>query len=84
MRRDEIVKLLQDRPFKPFRLILSNGTIHEIRHPEMAIVLPSAMYIGIPATAGPAGAADDIVIVSLVHIVQSEYMAPVNPSATNP
>lgn len=83
MRRDDILRPLQERPFRPFRLVLTNGITHEIRHPEMAWVTPTTVFIAIPARNAPAPAADDVVITSLLHIVQIEYLpTPVSP-ATN-
>ena len=80
MRRDGLVKVLQERPFKPFRLILTNGIRHDVRHPDMAIVTPSTIFVGIPASSGPAGAAEDVVIVGLGHVVQIEYLSTASPT----
>jgi hypothetical protein len=71
MRRDELLRLLREQPFRPFRLRLSNGIVPEVRHPDMAIVTPSALYVGVPATGNPPEVADDIVIVALLHIVSA-------------
>jgi hypothetical protein len=30
--------LLKERPFKPFRLVMSSGLAYEVRHPEMALL----------------------------------------------
>jgi hypothetical protein len=30
--------LLQERPFKSFRLVMSSGQAYEVRHPEMALL----------------------------------------------
>ena len=75
MRRDEILQLLRQQPFQPFRLRLSNGIVHEIRHPDMGIVTPSAMVVGVPSQGAAAvDAAENFVIISLVHIVQVEFL----------
>jgi len=81
MRRDDIVQLLQEKPFRPIRLRLSNGIAHEIRHPEMAIVTPSSVVVGIPATNSQPPAAEDYVVVSLIHVVQIEHLTPAQPSS---
>jgi hypothetical protein len=39
--------LLQERPFKPFRIVMSSGQAYEVRHPEMAFVTKTDMLIGI-------------------------------------
>ena len=38
MKSEELIELLEERPFLPLRLHMSNGRIHEVRHPENAIV----------------------------------------------
>lgn len=81
MRRDDILRALQERPFRPFRLVLTGGITHEIRHPEMAIVTPSTVFIGVPADDVPVPAASDVAIVSLLPVVRIEYLpAPAAPS----
>ena len=40
------------RPFEPFRIEVSDGTVYEIRHPELVMVGLGSLIIGIP----PAGA----------------------------
>ena len=82
MRREQIMSLLQQRPFQPFRMRLSNGIVQEVRHPEMAMATASSVIVGMPATSAPAPAIDDYVIVSLLHIVQLEPIpTPVTPTS---
>jgi hypothetical protein len=38
MSKNELIEILEERPFKPLLLHMSNGRSHEIRHPENAIV----------------------------------------------
>lgn len=70
--RNELIRMLQQHPFRAIVLRLSNGIIHEIRHPEMAIATPASIVVGRPASDAPAPAADDFIIVSLLHVVQIE------------
>lgn len=49
MTAEEMIELLEERPFKPLRLHLADGRTREIRHPEMAIVAQDSVAIGIPA-----------------------------------
>ncbi len=39
--------LLRERPFKPFRVIMSSGQAYEVRHPEMAFVTKTDLLVGI-------------------------------------
>jgi hypothetical protein len=36
----DLLRILRKRPFKPFRMLVSDGTDHEIRHPELVMVVP--------------------------------------------
>ena len=38
MLREELTEMLEERPFNPLVIHMSNGRMHEIRHPENAIV----------------------------------------------
>jgi hypothetical protein len=71
--REQILERLRQQPFQPFRLILSNGHTHDIRHPEMAWVSPYYILVGIPdpTQEGP-GAISETVMVSMIHIVEVE------------
>jgi hypothetical protein len=68
-------ELLAQRPFKPFRLVMSSGQTYEVRHPEMAFLTKSDLLVGI-------GDMDDGVpaefkICALLHV------ATIEPLATN-
>ena len=41
MRPDDLLKRLEDRPFRPFRIHLSDGTVLEISDPGDVVVGPS-------------------------------------------
>jgi hypothetical protein len=45
---DDLVRLLEERPFRPLRLYLADGRVREIRHPEMALVSDTLVAIGMP------------------------------------
>jgi hypothetical protein len=76
MRREEILRFLRQQPFRPFRLRLTNDIVHEVRHPDMAIGTPSAVYLGVTIPGTPVEAAEDIIVISLLHVVQVEYLTP--------
>ncbi len=40
-------RLLDKRPFQPFRWVMFSGESYEVRHPEMALVDRSTMYVGL-------------------------------------
>jgi len=53
MEHDELHRLLRQRPFQPFRVVLKDGRTFDIRYPEMNLLARSYIKIGIPETAGP-------------------------------
>lgn len=72
-------ELLAQRPFKPFRLVMSSGQAYEIRHPEMALLTRTDILIGI-------GESDDGVpaefrICSLLHVTA---IVPVSARTSEP
>lgn len=63
-------ELLNQQPFKPFRLIMSSGESFDVRHPEMAWLTRTDILVGIDET-------DDHVpgefrICSLLHVATIE------------
>lgn len=59
-------ELLTERPFKPFRVVMSSGQTYEVRHPEMAWLTRTDLLVGVDE-------ADDGVpaafrICSLLHV----------------
>jgi hypothetical protein len=43
-------ELLTNRPFRPFRLVMSSGQTYEVRHPEMAWLTRTSILVGIDQT----------------------------------
>ncbi|MEM9110461.1 MAG: hypothetical protein AAGC72_10605 [Planctomycetota bacterium] len=61
--------LLAERPFKPFRVVMSSGEKHEVRHPEMAFLSKTSLYVGTELEDGiPA----EFRICSLLHVTTVE------------
>jgi hypothetical protein len=48
----EIKERLSHRPFEPFRVVMSSGDSYEVRHPEMALLVRSGLYIAVPDARG--------------------------------
>jgi len=65
MTTEELIELLEERPFGPLRIHMSNGRTHEIRHPEMAIVGEDVVALGI---VNGNGERPRIRLVSISHI----------------
>ena len=62
--------LLSKRPFQPLVLVMSSGERYAVRHPEMAMLTRTALYIGIGEEAD--GIPADAVWVSLLHVAAVE------------
>lgn len=49
MRPDDLRRLLQGRPFRPFQIHVHEATVYEVRHPESAILTQSTIPVNLPA-----------------------------------
>jgi hypothetical protein len=63
-------ELLTQRPFKPFRLVMSSGETYEVRHPEMAMLTRSDILVGLDET--DEGVPGRFKICSLLHVTAIE------------
>ncbi len=69
---------LSAKPFRPFRLVMSSGQSYEVRHPEMAFLSRTAIYVGVDVEDGvPA----DFRICSLLHVTAIEPLSPAAPAS---
>ena len=67
MNADTIKEYLRREPFEPFVIRLSNGEVHEIRHPECAFVMKTRVIVYYPDE-------DRSVTCALVHINSVEAL----------
>ena len=63
-------ELLTQKPFKPFRLVMSSGEEYEVRHPEMALLTRSDILVGVDET--EEGVPAEFRICSLLHVATIE------------
>lgn len=75
--------LLARRPFKPFRLVMSSGQAHEVRHPEMAMLTRTDLLVGVDVEDD--GVPAEFKICSLLHVTAIEALntPPTETSAAN-
>lgn len=71
MTAEDLIELLEERPFQTLRIRLSDGRSYEIRHPEMAIVTPTIVAIGLSQGNG-SRLAERVTHCSIAHIVEAE------------
>lgn len=70
-RPDDIQSRLRERPFRPFRLIVSKGLRLDVYHPDLVLVGQRDLTIGYPSPDNPR-LYDRLLRVALVHIVGIE------------
>ncbi len=63
-------ELMAQRPFKPFRLVMSSGQAYEVRHPEMAFLTRTSILVGMDI--GDDGLPAEFKICSLLHVTAIE------------
>ena len=81
-RSEDIQKRLREKPFRPFRIIASEGLRYDIFHPDLVFVGTRDLMIGFPGPDNPT-VYDQVTRVALVHVVAMEDIAPPSTS-TNP
>ena len=85
MRPDDLNELLHRQPFQPFRITLSNGRTYDVRHPEIAVVGRSTLFLGDHAADLPPGVFDTFHLITLLHINNVEPISlPTTPGANGP
>lgn len=80
-RPQDIQARLREKPFRPVRLIASEGLRYEIHHPDLVLVGERDLIIGFPGPGSPS-IYDRVVRVAIVHLVGLEDITA--PSANGP
>jgi hypothetical protein len=75
VQREELQQLLRQRPFRPFRVYVTDGRVFDIRFHDMNLLRESYFDIGIPEeNGGPDPFADHFVMVPIKMIARVELM----------
>ena len=77
---EDIQGRLREKPFRPFRIIPSEGLRFDIRHPDLVFVGRHDLMIGFAHPDSPT-IYDRVTRVSLLHIVALEDLPPQASSA---
>lgn len=72
IRMKDILELANRKPFQPFRIHLSDGTSHDVPHPEMLKVSTNTVILFIPKAKYNFVAFDDYKTLSILHMTQLE------------
>jgi hypothetical protein len=79
-RPEDVREQLDRRPFKPFRICMSDGSTYTVTHPELCLVEHSAVVVGVPDPRRR-GIAMQLHYCALVHITR---FVPLNGQAKRP
>ncbi|MCS6977595.1 MAG: hypothetical protein NZM31_11385 [Gemmatales bacterium] len=71
LRPKDIQARLRERPFRPFRLVVSEGLRFDINHPDLVLVGQRDLTIGYPSAEDPQ-LYDRLLRVALAHVVGIE------------
>ncbi len=71
MRAEDLLEFTRKRPFEPFRIHISGGSVYDIRHPDQIIVLRSRAVVGVGSDNGVPERLDHL---ALVHVVRVEEL----------
>ena len=71
---EDILELVQRTPFVPFRICMSDGCAHDIRHPELVLVYPRYVLVAEPSTRRQ-GLMEKLNHCSILHISRLEPLA---------
>ena len=82
-RAEDIQARLREQPFRPLRLIASEGLRYDIYHPDLVLVGQRDLTIGFPSPDNTA-IYDRVVRVALVHLVALEDLPAPAASANGP
>lgn len=74
IRMKDIVELGSRQPFQPFRIHVSDGSSHEVAHPELLKVGTNTVLLFTPKTKHNFMAFDDCQTISILHITRLETM----------
>ncbi len=80
MAPEELRDTVQQQPFEPFRLVMTDGTGYDIRHPDLLWVGRRTAYVGLTGQPGQTFF-ERAVRVDLLHVIRTE---PINSTTAPP
>jgi hypothetical protein len=75
---------LRKKPFKPFRVFLSDGSSHDVPHPEMALVTQGEISIAVSGAADEDAVPEKMVYCDPWHITRLEPIPQAEPKKRRP
>jgi hypothetical protein len=68
----DLLQALRRRPFVPFRLHITDGTIYDVGHPELLLLAVGSAVVGLPSAKLPLPQVERYEIVDLLHVIRLE------------
>ena len=85
MTPEDLKEHLRKKPFVPFRITLTDGSTHDVRHPELCMVGRRSVEIGVGVKENdPDLLFDRIVHADVFHVVKVEPLAPGSTNLNGP
>ena len=81
-RPEEIQARLRQQPFRPLRLVVSEGLRYDIHHPDLVMVGQRDLTIGSPSANNPS-IYNGLTRVAIVHVVGMEDLPVPTPPGSN-
>ena len=72
IRMRDIFEMVARQPFQPFRIHCSDGSGHEVRHPELIKISPTIVILFTPLEKYNYTAFDESQTISILHITRLE------------
>jgi hypothetical protein len=82
-RAEDIRTRLREQPFRPLRIMASEGLRYDIHHPDLVLVGQRDLTIGFPSPENPA-IYDRLVRIALLHLVGLEDLPAPAPATNGP
>jgi hypothetical protein len=80
MTPEELRDCLHQKPFEPFRIVLTDGAAYDVRHPDLMMVGKRVAFVGLTGDPGQTFF-ERTVRIDLLHISRIE---PLDGSSTSP
>ena len=82
-RPEDIKNRLREQPFRPLRIIVSEGLRYDVYHPDLVFVGNRDLMIGFPSPTGNPTIYDQVIRVAIVHVVGLEDIPAPSSSQAN-
>ena len=83
MAPEEVRETLRQQPFEPFRLVTTDGTGYEIRHPDLLWVGRRSVMVGLTGDPGQTFY-ERAVRIDLLHVMRLEPLVSASPPSNGP